>query len=146
MGLSCVKLRYSLASQTNQPNFVFLCSCQLVFLWGRLPVRSSSWEVNFLRGCLHMRFSSSEIIFQQSCLSVRLSSCEAVFPFDHLPMISNYVQIWCGELQNNSAQFQLNLPAGAELGNKPLIQSNWLCRDGFIGIFNRCGDSNFQLL
>ena len=63
---------------------------------------------------------------------MRLSSCEVVFLCGCLPMRSNYVQIlaysyFIGQggvggvdestLRLNSAQFQLKLPAGAELGN-----------------------------
>ena len=70
---------------------------------------------------------------------MRLSSCEAVYLIDHLPMRSNYVQIPANSyfigrggvggvggveestLRLNSAQFQLKLPAGAELGNTVLF-------------------------
>ena len=63
---------------------------------------------------------------------MRLSSCVVVLLLDHLPMKSNYVHIlancyfigrggWGVEncrIRPNTAQFQLKLPTGAELGNK----------------------------
>ena len=65
---------------------------------------------------------------------MRLSSCEAVYLIDHLSMRSNYVQILTysyfidgvggveeSTLRLNSAQFQLNLPTGAELGNNRFL-------------------------
>ena len=56
---------------------------------------------------------------------MRLSCCEAVYLIDHLPMRSNYVQTLVSSyfIRLNSSQFQLKLPARAELGKNMVWES-----------------------
>ena len=60
-------------------------SCETVFFWGFLFVRSSLFEIIFFWGHLFWRLSASEVIFLWGCLHVRLYSCEVVFLWGYLP-------------------------------------------------------------
>ena len=99
---------------------------KVVFPWDCLPVSFCFCEVVYLWGCLPMKSSSCEAIIMWDCLPVTSSSCEVVFLWGRLPVksFSFEVLFLCAiilwgiiPVRINSVQFQLKLPAGAELGN-----------------------------
>ena len=68
-------------------------SCEFVFLWGCLSVRSSSCELVILQACLPVRLSSSKVVFMRDYHHLRLSSCEVIFLLGRLPARSSSCEV-----------------------------------------------------
>ena len=118
---------------------MFLSSSKVLFLWGCLPVKSSSCEVVFPLSHLHWRSSSLEVIFMWGPLPVMSSSCKVIFLHLHWLISSSNFKIWyfpgwgidCKA--NLSQSWSWNL---AELGNIKGVPANfslWGINDNYLG-------------
>ena len=107
LGLSCAMLIF----------------CESVFLWGCLPVKSSSCEVLFLWVRLPGRLSSWKVVFLWGRLLVRSSYCEVVKGLVHIFSLNFKFQycpgmgvgggvVWSGEIKIKVSF----IPAELELG------------------------------